>query len=218
MRLLRRDGLHARRTVHRRLVHRARRPVLAAAASAAAAPPTPPAAIATIAVPILALDALHLDRLLGRHAEQRAVRQPAKRHAEARRHVADSVERAVVGHDLDHVARPRPGQPHAGGHRDPEIAPVAHADRRRAVHEPGAVARQQPRRVVTDHAPVADSEEVGTPAGAVHREVRQHARDVLGAARVLHVEEDGPPAGRQRPCRLGRRHARGQRGLRRGER
>src|SRR5204863_1671301 len=49
VRLLRRDGLRARRTVHRRLVHRARRPVLAASASAAAAPPTPPAAIAAIA-------------------------------------------------------------------------------------------------------------------------------------------------------------------------
>ena len=141
-----------------------------------------------------------------------------ERDPEARRDVTDRVERAIVGHELDDVARARGGQPHAGGHGDPQIAPVPHADGRRAVDELRAVLREQARRVVADHAPVADREEVGAPAGAVHREMRQHTRDVLGAARVLHVEEDGPPAGRQRPRRLGQRHARGQRGLRRGER
>ena len=91
--------------------------------------------------------------------------------AEAGGDVAHRVERAVVGDELDDVARARRGQPDAGGHRDAQVAPVADADRRRAVDELGAVAREQPRRVVTDHSPVADGDELGAGGRAVDGEM-----------------------------------------------
>src|SRR5204862_2576723 len=78
--------------------------------------------------------------------------------------------------------------------------------------------RQQAGRVVTDDAPVAAGEELRAPAGAVDREMREHPRDVLRAARVLDVEEDGPPARGQRRRRRRRRDPRGKRGLGNAER
>jgi hypothetical protein len=138
-----------------------------------------------------------------RHAEQAAIRQAVKGHAEAGRDVADGVERAIVGDDLDDVVGTGAGQPHPGRNGDPQVAPVADADGRRAMDELRAVTREQARGVVADHAPVADREELRAAPVSVHRQMSDHTGDVLGAARVLDVEEDGPPAHRQRP--LGRR-------------
>jgi len=69
------------------------------------------------------------------------------------------------------------------------------------VHQVGAVAREQPSRVVPDDSPVPDGEELGLAPHPVDGEVIDHARDVLRAAGVLHVEEDGPPGRGQRPFR-----------------
>src|SRR6266478_4888763 len=72
----------------------------------------------------------------------------AERDAEAGRDVADGVEGTVVRYDLNHVARARGGQPHSGGHRDAEVAPVAHSHGGRAVHEVGAVPGEESRGVM----------------------------------------------------------------------
>jgi len=146
---------------------------------------------------------LALGSLGHRKPEEAAIGEPAERHAEAGGDVPDRVEGAIVGDDLDHIAGPRAGQPDARGDRDAKVAPVSHAHGRRAVDQLGAVAREQPGGVVPDDAPVADGEELGAPVRAVHRQMRKHTRDVLRPARVLDVEEDGPPAGRHRA--LGRR-------------
>ena len=187
------------------------RAVLAAPTTAA----TPAAPAAALALGMIALDTLDLDRLRCRRTEQRAIGQPPERHAETGGHVADRVEGAIVGDDLDHVSGPRARQPHTRRHGDAQVTPVAHADGRCAVHERRAVTREQAGRVVTDDAPVADGEELRAPAGAVDREMREHPRDVLRAARVLDVEEDGPPA---RGRRRRRRDPRGKRGLGKAER
>ena len=127
--------------------------------------------------------------------------QTAEGDAEAGRDVADGIEGAVVRDDLDDVAGARGGQPHPGGHRDAEVAPVAHPHGGRTVHEVGPVAGEEPRGVMADHPPVADGDEVGAPAHAVDGEVLDHPRDVGGAARVLDVEEDRAMGGGKGPVR-----------------
>src|SRR5512132_3999518 len=125
---------------------------------------------------------LRLGGNLRRHRRRRsgeaAVRQALVHDAEARRDVADRVERAIVRDDLDDVARPRGRQPHAGAYGDAQVAPVAHADGGRAMDELRAVAGEQTRRVVTDHPPVPDGEEVGALTDAVDPEVIDHAGNV----------------------------------------
>ena len=149
----------------------------------------------------------------GAHAGQAPERQPLKRDAQARRDVTDRVERAIIGHELDHVACARGGEPHAGGDGDAQIAPVPHADGRRAVHELRAMPRKQPRRIVADHPPVADGDELGARRRTIDGEMLDHARDVLGTARVLDVEEDGAPAIRMRTVGRRWRNARREGGL-----
>ena len=63
-----------------------------------------------------------------------------------------------------------------------------------------------------------DRDEVRPGADAIHAELVDHVGEVLGAARVLHVEEDRAPAGGPRPLGLGWRHARGERALDIGDR
>src|SRR5256885_11451347 len=85
-------------------------------------------------------------------------------------------------------------------YRDAEVTPVAHAGRRCAVDELGSAAGEQARRLVADHAPVADGDELGAPAQMVDGESLDHALDVRGVARVLDVEEDRVPG--RRPATL----------------
>ena len=84
--------------------------------------------------------------------------------------------------------------------------------------ELSAVLREQARRVVADHAPVADRDELGAGGHAIDGEVLDDTGDVLGAARVLDVEENGAPAVRVRPLGGRRCDARRDRGLRRRQR
>jgi hypothetical protein len=208
------DGLDhgpRRRLPMRRGRLRSRRHVV----SASAAPGTPaaPAASATAPTARIAVgrDARHF---LAELPAERAIREAPVLHAEARGDVADGVERLVVGDDVDHVAWPRAGEPDARGDGDTEVAPVADAGRRGAVHEVRAVLGEQARRLVSDHAPVPDRGEVGVDPDAVDHEVSQHVFDVLCATGVLDVEEDpaallGTGARRRR-----RRDARRKRRLR----
>ena len=105
-----------------------------------------------------------------------------KGNAERHGDVAHRVEGAVVRHDLEYVARARPGEPHTRAHGDPEIAPVADAGGWRAVEELGAESGEHAPRLVTDHAPVADGEEFGTPAHVIDGETSDHSFDVRGVA------------------------------------
>src|SRR6185503_15302997 len=155
-------------------------------------PAAPPPAASPAAPPA----ARRAGRLFGdwhipQDARHEAVRHAPERHAEARRDVTDGVERLVVGDDVDLVARPRPGEPDAGGDGDAEVAPVADPDRGGAVYALRAALRQDARRLVADDPPVADGDQVETDGDAVERQVAQHALDVLGTARILDVEEDG---------------------------
>ena len=134
-------------------------------------------------------------------------------HPEARRDVPHRVERLVIGDDLYHVAWSRRRQPDSRGDRDAEVAPVAHADRRGAVHQEGAAFRQHARGVVVDHPPVPDRNELGRASHPIDPEMGEHPRDVIGTARVLDVEEDRAPVRRSRTFGLGWRYARGERGL-----
>ena len=70
--------------------------------------------------------------------------------------------------------------------------------------ELGTVTREQAPGVVSDHAPVADGDEVGPRADPIEREMIDHAADVLHAAGVLDVEEDDAASGRPGAFRLGR--------------
>ena len=141
-----------------------------------------------------------------------------KGNAERRGDVAHRVEGAVVRHDLEYVARARPGEPHTRAHGDPEIAPVADAGGWRAVEELGAESGEHAPRLVTDHAPVADGDEFSARGQAIDGQVLDDARDVLGAARVLDVEEDGATLVGMR-ARGGRRwNARGEAALGQRER
>src|SRR3989442_2351982 len=81
-----------------------------------------------------------------------------------------------------------------------------------------AVAGEEPPGVAADDAPVPDRDEVGSAALAIDRQVLDHPRDVLRAARVLDVEEDHAPGRRPRALGLRRRHALGERALRLGQR
>ncbi len=135
--------------------------------------------------------------------------------AERRGHVAHGVERAIVRHDLEYVPRTRAGEPHARAHRDAKVAPVADAGGRRAVEQLGAVSGQHARRLVADHAPVADREEFGAPAEMIDGQTLDHPFDVPGVTRVLDVEEDRVPGRRAASLRRGRWDARGEYGLRR---
>ena len=74
------------------------------------------------------------------------------------------------------------------------------------------------RRFVADHAPVADCEEFGTPPEMIDGETFDHSLDMPGVARVLDVEEDCVPGRRPAPFRRRRWDARGERGLRCGDR
>jgi hypothetical protein len=137
-----------------------------------------------------------------RQPRESTIRQPAKLDAQAGRHITDRVEGAVRRDDLEQVAGARAREPCAGRDGDPEIAPVLDTGRGRAVHELRAVPGEQPPGVVTDDLPVADREELGALTDAVHGQVRDHPRDVLRPARVLHVEEDRAPARGQRALGL----------------
>ena len=81
------------------------------------------------------------------------------------------------------------------------------------MHEVSPARRQQPRRLVTHHPPVRDGHELGPAVPGIDPQVVDDVGEVLGAARVLDVEEDRAPAGRPRPLGLGRRHASGERAL-----
>src|SRR5882724_867082 len=107
---------------------------------------------------------------LVRRAGERAGREPAEGDAEPRGHVAHRVEGAIIGHDLEHVAGPRRSQPRASAHRYAEITPVPHAGGGRAVDELGAVTGEQARRLMTDHTPVADGDELRAEAETVNGE------------------------------------------------
>src|SRR5207249_5175819 len=89
-----------------------------------------------------------LPQLLAGDGGERTVRETVELYAEARRDVSHRVEGLVVGDDLDDVARARGSQPDPRGHRDAKVAPVAHADRRGAVHEESAAFCQHARSVV----------------------------------------------------------------------
>src|SRR5260221_695993 len=71
---------------------------------------------------------------LGRSGDA-AVGNSMERHPNRRRGVGDSVEGPIVGDDFQDVAGLGMPEPTARRDRDPEIAPVAYTDRRRAVHE-----------------------------------------------------------------------------------
>ena len=64
--------------------------------------------------------------------------------------------------------------------------------------------------VLTDHLPVADGNEVGAFPQPVNREMIDDPGDVLRAARVLHVEEDGAAPGGEGTFRLRRHGPRGE--------
>src|SRR5439155_700589 len=180
-------------------------------------PPPAPAA-APPAAPARLPDLRRFLRRLDARTRERAVGEPVEADPQAGRHVAHRVERLVVGDDLEQVTRPRRRQPDAGGDRDAQVAPVAHAGRRRAVHEVRAALGEEARGVVVHHPPVADCAEVRRARHAIDVEMGEHARGVVGAARVLDVEEDRAPHGRARALGLGRRDARRERRLRVGGR
>src|SRR5262245_48720712 len=83
------------------------------------------------------------------------------------RGIADCVEGAVVGHDLEHVAGSRLPEPASGRDRDPQVAPVAHAERGSAVYELRAERGEMSRKALPDRAPVADRGQLGRLRGAV---------------------------------------------------
>jgi len=60
------------------------------------------------------------------------------------------------------------------------------------VNELRAVPREESSAFVTDDPPIADGEEVGSCVDVVDGKVLEDAGDVLRAAAVLDVEEDGP--------------------------
>jgi len=152
-----------------------------------------------------------LGQRLGGRPRDGAIGEPAEADPQAGRHVAHRVEGLVVGDDLELVARPRRREPDAGRDRDAEVAPVAHAHRRRAVYEVRATLGEEARGVVVHHPPVADRHQLRRARQAIDAEMVEHARDVVGAARVLDIEVDRAPDGRARPlglrCRDARREA-----------
>jgi len=77
-------------------------------------------------------------------------------HAARRRRVTDGVEGTVVGNDLQHIAGHRPAEPAARRHCDPEIAPVTHALRWRAMDELRADGGEPAPELLSDRTPVAD--------------------------------------------------------------
>src|SRR6184192_4234367 len=106
---------------------------------------------------------------------------------------ADRIEGLVVRDDLQDVPRSRIPEPYPRRDRDAQVAPVLDPERRGAVDESCAVSREQASRVEPDHAPVADRHELRLSTQLAQLEVLKHAGDVLGAARVLDVEEHGAP-------------------------
>jgi len=180
--------------------------------------PKPPALSAPPTAPVRLPGPRLLGQRLDARTRERAEREPVEAYPQAGRHVAHRVERLVVGDDLEQVTRPRLREPDASVDRDAEIAPVAHADRRRAVHEVRAALGEEARRVVVHHPPVADRDQVRRAHHAIDVEMGEHARDVVGPARVLDVEEDPAPHRRTRPLGLGRQHARREKRLRVGGR
>src|SRR5438105_10698715 len=147
-------------------------------------------------------------RLRDRRAGERPRGQPVEGDPERRGHVTHRVEGSIVRYDFEHVTRPRAGEPHAGAHGDPEIAPVADAGGRGAMEELGAEAGEDAPRLVADHAPVADGEELGAPADVIDGQTSDHALDVRGVARVLDVEEYRVAGRRPQTFRAGRGHPR----------
>ena len=130
---------------------------------------------------------------------QATVGQSAELDPQAGGDVADGVERAVVRDDLDDVPGARRGQPDARSDRDAQVAPVPDARRGRAVDQVCAARGEQPRRLVSHDAPVRDSHELRPAVPGIHPQVFDDVREMLGAARVLDVEEDrAPPGGRGR--------------------
>ncbi len=130
---------------------------------------------------------------------RRAIGDAPERDAEARRRVADGVERPIVRDDVETVTGRRPSEPHPRRHRDPEIAPIGDAGRGSAVHELRATLRQRPTELLADHPPVADRRELG--GAGLDLELVQHAQQIVLAAGVLDVDEDG--AARQGDRRRG---------------
>src|SRR5438034_373934 len=134
-------------------------------------------------------------------SHQRAVGEAMEIDAAARSHIADRIEGLVIRDDVEHIAGPRARQPDARRDRDAEIAPVLHPEGRRGMHQLRPVARQQAGGLVADHAPVADRHEARLVVEGTEPQVLEHARDVLHAARVLDVEDDGAPHRRRAPRR-----------------
>ena len=62
-----------------------------------------------------------------------------------------------------------------------------------------AVSREESSALVADHSPIANGEEIGSRLPVVDSEVLEDAGDVLRAAAVLDVEENGPTRQRSLP-------------------
>jgi hypothetical protein len=113
--------------------------------------------------------------------------------------VADGVEGVIVGDDLDAVAGTGVAQPDSGGDTDAQVTPILDSGGRRTVNELRAVSRAESGALVADDSPVADGEEIGSRLAVVDGEVFEDAGDMLRAAAVLDVEENGPTRQRSLP-------------------
>jgi hypothetical protein len=125
-------------------------------------------------------------------AGEPAIREPGELDAQAGRHVADGVEGAIVGDDLDAVAGTGVAQPNSGGGTDAQVTPILDSGGLRAVNELRAVPREESSALVADHSPIADGEKLGARLAVVDGEVFEHTGDVLGATAVLDVEKNRP--------------------------
>src|SRR6266566_3629262 len=184
---------HGENLVRRRCVRRVGRSALRSSCRPHPPPSRPSASGAAVrrALPWCDLPRSH----------QRAVGEAMEIDAAARSHIADRIEGLVIRDDVEHIAWPRARQPDARRDRDAEIAPVLHPEGRRGMHQLRPVARQQAGGLVADHAPVADRHEARLVVEDTEPQVLEHARDVLHAARVLDVEDDGAPHRRRAPLR-----------------
>ena len=129
-----------------------------------------------------------------------------------RRPVTDRVKRSIVGDDLG-MSPGRAVPSHTPAATAMQIAPVLHATDGALCSNWAPCPSSRRGGVVTDHAPVAHGDEIGAAAQTIDGEVVDDAGDVLGAARVLDVEEDGRRVvGAAAPAREPRRCPRRERG------
>jgi hypothetical protein len=119
--------------------------------------------------------------------------QASENDAASRGGVADRIESAIVRNDFEDVPGLRLPEPAPRSYRDPEIAPITNAARRRAMDELCSKSAETAPELLSNRSPITHGDQLRLACAAVDGERIEHRDQRVFAARILDVDEHAMP-------------------------